>query len=58
MTIRFNMFMLYALDTLPHAPVSESVDGLELEEEVESLIGETTKQTILHTGQKSLDMYC
>ena len=40
----------YAADTLSLAPVSELVDGLELEEEVESFIGETTKQAILCAG--------
>ena len=34
------------------------MDALELEEEVESFIGETTKQAILHSEQKSLDEYC
>ena len=50
--------LLYAADTLSHAPVSELVDSIELEEEVESLIAETTKQAILHAWQKSLDGYC
>ena len=50
--------LLYAADTLSRAPVSESLDALELKEEVESFIGETTKQAILYTRQKSLDVYC
>ena len=41
--------LLYAADTLSCAPVSDSVDALELEEEVESFIEKTTKQVILYT---------